>query len=379
MKRHQDLASPRSLTPCWTTPLTRASTLVLALALTACGGGAGGGGGTAPSGTSGAGSGGRDQIRIVGSSTVYPFATKVAEQFGRKTRFKTPVIESTGSGGGFKLFCAGLGVRHPDISNASRAIKPSEIELCARNGVTEITEVKIGFDGIVIANQKGADVYDLSRRDLYLALAKEVPDGDGGIQPNPYQSWHEIDPNLPEAEIEVFGPPPTSGTRDAFVELVMEPGCKEFEAVAALEDQDEDRFKEVCQRIREDGRYIEAGENDNLIVQKLGANPAALGIFGFSFLDQNRDVVQGSRVEGIEPTFDNIASGEYPVSRPLFFYVKDAHVGVIPGIKEYVQEFLSDGASGPEGYLADIGLIPLPEADREQVRQEALAFADNVD
>ena len=357
--------------------LSSSLTLVLALVLSACGGGAGSGGDAAGRGTAG-GSGGRDQIRIVGSSTVYPFATKVAEQFGRKTSFKTPVIESTGSGGGLKLFCAGVGVQHPDITNSSRAIKSSEVDLCASNGVDELTEVRIGYDGIVIANQKGGQDYDISRADVFLALAKEVPDGKGGLQPNPHETWRDVNPDLPDAEIEVYGPPPTSGTRDAFVELVMEPGCEQFESIAALEDESEDRYLAVCHGIREDGRYIEAGENDNLIVQKLDANAAALGIFGFSFLDQNRDLVQGSRVEGVEPTFDNIASGAYPVSRPLFFYVKGAHVGVIPGIEQYVQEFLSDSASGPEGYLADVGLIPLPPDEKERVKEEALAFVDNV-
>jgi len=351
---------------------------LLALALTACGGGGTGSGGTGDSVTAGGSGGGRDQIRIVGSSTVYPFSTKVAEQFGRKTRFKTPVIESTGSGGGFKLFCAGVGVQHPDVTNASRAIKPSEVELCARNGVDEITEIKIGYDGIVIANKKGAELYDLSRKDLFLALAKEVPTADGGFEANPHQSWQDVDPALPDRPIEVYGPPPTSGTRDAFVELVMEKGCSQFESLQALEEEDKDRFKALCHGVREDGLYIEAGENDNLIVQKLDANPAALGIFGFSFLDQNRDLVQGSLVERVEPTFENISSGAYPVSRPLFFYVKGAHVGTIRGIEEFVDEFLSDAASGSEGYLADIGLIPLPEEERQQVLQDASSMADNV-
>jgi len=348
--------------------------LLLAGALAACGGGTQERAPAAPGG----GSGGRDQIRIVGSSTVYPFSTKVAERFGRKTQFKTPVVESTGSGGGLKLFCAGIGVQHPDITNASRAIKASEVELCAGNGVDEITEVKIGYDGIVVANQNGAQLYDLSRKGLFLALAKQVPDGEGGLQPNPYTHWREVDPDLPDAEIEVYGPPPTSGTRDAFVELVMEKGCKSFDWIAALEDEDEDRFKGLCHGVREDNRYIEVGENDNLIVQKLDANPAALGIFGFSFLDQNRDVVQGSRIEGVEPTFDNIASGAYPVSRPLFVYVKIAHVDVIPGIPEYIEEFTSDAATGPEGYLTDIGLIPLPEDERQQVLADARGLVDNV-
>ena len=324
------------------------------------------------------GGGARDEIRIVGSSTVFPFATKVAERFGRTTDYKTPVIESTGTGGGFKLFCAGIGVGHPDISNASRAVKDSEIENCATNGIEEITEVNIGYDGIVVANAKGGPDYDLSRKEIYLGLAKEIPTENGTVEPNPYTRWREIDPSLPDKEIEVYGPPPTSGTRDAFVELVMEAGCKKLPWVEQLEDTDEARFKALCHGVREDGAYIEAGENDNLIVQKLDANLDALGIFGFSFLDQNRDKIQGSKVDGVAPTFEKIAAQEYPVSRPLFFYVKKAHVGLIPGIEEYVEEFTSDRTVGPEGYLTDVGLIPLSEEKRQQVREEARSFEDNV-
>jgi phosphate transport system substrate-binding protein len=312
----------------------------------------------------------RDQIRIVGSSTVFPFATAVAEQFGNKTSFPTPVVESTGSGGGLKLFCAGVGEAHPDITDASRRIKQSEVDTCAENGVTEITEVKIGFDGIVLANNKNAGQMDITLQELWLALAKDVPI-DGEFRPNPYTKWSEIDADLPDVRIEVLGPPPTSGTRDAFVELAMEGGCEAFEEVEALDD---DAKKAVCQTIREDGAFVEAGENDNLIVQKLQANPRAFGIFGFSFLDQNVDVIQGSLIEGVEPTFEDIADGGYPVSRSLYFYVKNAHVGVVPGIEEYVAEFTSEAAFGEDGYLADKGLIPLPEADREAVRKEALAF-----
>jgi phosphate transport system substrate-binding protein len=322
---------------------------------------------------------GRDQIRIVGSSTVYPFSTKVAEQFGRSSGFKTPVIESTGTGGGFKLFCAGVGESYPDVTNASRAVKASEIELCAENGVTEITEVKVGYDGIVVANSKAAPQFNLTRHEVFLALAKEVPGETAGeLSPNPYRTWQDINPELPAEEIEVLGPPPTSGTRDAFVELVMEPGCDEIPWVKALAKDDPDRFKAICHGIREDGAYVEAGENDNLIVQKLEANPHALGIFGYSFLDQNLDRIQGSRIDGVEPTFDNIASQAYPVARPLFFYVKAAHAGVIPGVQEFVAEFVSDRSMGEEGYLADAGLIPLPAEELAQVRSDATGFAHNV-
>lgn len=314
----------------------------------------------------------RDYISIVGSSTVYPFATVVAEQYGKTSGFKTPKIESTGSGGGLKLFCAGVGVNHPDITNASRRIKASEVETCAENGVKEILEVKIGYDGIVLANSKRVKPYDLSLKYIFLALAKEVPDPKGGEKtvPNPYRKWSDVNPALPRLKIEVLGPPPTSGTRDAFVELAMEGGCKTFEWIEAMEKSDKDAYKALCQTIREDGAYIEAGENDNLIVQKLKANRSALGIFGFSYLDQNTDVVQGAKVEGAEPDFDNIASGDYPLSRPLFFYVKKAHIGVIPGIKEYLAEFVSEKAIGSDGYLADKGLIPMPEEELQSIQKD---------
>jgi len=320
----------------------------------------------------------RDQIQIVGSSTVYPFATKVAENFGRTTDFKTPIVESTGSGGGLKLFCSGIGVEHPDITNSSRAIKSSEVELCKQNGVTEVTEVKIGYDGIVIANAKSSNRVDLTRKQIFLALAKDVPDGTGKLKPNPYKTWNQIDPSLPNTKIEVLGPPPTSGTRDAFVELAMEGGCKAWDWIAAVKSADKSRYKAICHTVREDGAYVEAGENDNLIVQKLEANPDAYGIFGYSFLDQNADKVQGSLVDGVQPTFENIASGDYPVSRPLFFYVKRAHANVIPGINEYVKEFTSDRSWGDEGYLSDAGLIPMPTDERSKVSDEARALKPNV-
>jgi phosphate transport system substrate-binding protein len=315
----------------------------------------------------------RDYITVVGSSTVFPFATTVAENFGRTTSFKTPKIESTGSGGGLKLFCSGVGVDHPDITNSSRRIKGSEFDNCQASGVKEIVEVKIGYDGIAIANSKAAPHLDLTPKDIFLALAKDVPDPKGGdnLVANPYKTWKEVNDSLPDAKIEVLGPPPTSGTRDAFVELAMEAGCDSIDSIKALKKTDKDKHKAVCHGVREDGAYIEAGENDNLIVQKLEANPNALGIFGFSFLDQNADKIQGSKVNGVEPTFETISSGDYPVSRSLFFYVKKAHVGTIPGIEEYVTEFTSDKAWGPEGYLADKGLIPLPDDMRAKVAKSA--------
>jgi len=326
----------------------------------------------------------RDYISIVGSSTVYPFATVVAEQFGRATDYKTPKIESTGSGGGLKLFCSGVGVVHPDVTNSSRRIKESEVESCAANGVDDIIEVKIGYDGIVLANAASAQVYELTRKDIFLALAKDVPNPDGGeeLVPNPYEKWSDINAALPATSIEVLGPPPTSGTRDAFVELAMEGGCKTYDWIKAVKSENKNQYKSICHTIREDGRFIEAGENDNLIVQKLSANPDALGIFGFSFLDQNADIVQGSVVDGSEPTFEAIAEGAYPVSRPLYFYVKKAHVDAIPGIREYLAEFTSDKAMGDDGYLADKGLIPLPDEERAAVIQavrslEPLQLANN--
>lgn len=313
---------------------------------------------------------GRDTISIVGSSTVYPFATVVAEKFGKKTEFKTPKIESTGSGGGMKLFCSGVGLKTPDITNSSRAMKKSEYEKCQKNGVTDITQVQIGYDGIAIANSKKASLFKLTRKDLFLALADKVPNPDGSetLVTNPYNTWKQVNMSLPDTKIEVLGPPPTSGTRDAFAELAMEGGCKQFDWIKSMKKKDKNAYKQICHTIREDGHYIEAGENDNLIVQKLEKNPDALGIFGFSFLEQNDDKVQGSLVEGKAPEFETIADGSYPISRPLFFYVKNAHLTSIPGMKEFLQEFTSEGAMGNEGYLIDKGLIPLSTTERTALR-----------
>jgi phosphate transport system substrate-binding protein len=312
----------------------------------------------------------RDQIRVVGSSTVFPFTSTVIERFAQTTNYPAPIIESTGTGGGMRFFCAGIGEEHPDITGASRAMKDSEFEMCVSNGVTEVTELQVGYDGIVLANSLSAEQIDVTKGQLFQALAAEV-EVDGEIVANPYTTWAEIDPSLPDVEIEVLGPPPTSGTRDAFVELVMEEGCTEFPAIAALEETDEDRFEQICATMREDGHFVEAGENDNLIVQRLQANEGAFGIFGYSFLEENQDVIAGNAIGGMEPTFDTIASGDYGVSRPLFIYIKNAHVDVIPGMREFLNEYTSDRAWGPEGYLTDIGLIPLPEDMREAEAQEA--------
>jgi phosphate transport system substrate-binding protein len=339
----------------------------------------------------------RDYISIVGSSTVYPFATVVAEQFGRNSQYKTPKVESTGSGGGLKLFCAGIGVEHPDVTNASRRIKKSEQENCAKNGISDIIEMKVGYDGIVLANAKSGTRMELTLKDIFLALAKQVPGADGKLVDNPYGTWKDVNSALPAIKIEVLGPPPTSGTRDAFVELAMEGGAKKFDDLKALRkakgadavkplmaklgipesafnEKGKKVFKAVAHAIREDGAYIEAGENDNLIIQKLTANPKALGIFGFSFLDQNADKVQGSVIDGKEPTFDAISEGGYPVSRALYFYVKKAHVGKVPGIEGYLAEFTSEKAFGEEGYLTDKGLIPMPADERKKFAQDAKAL-----
>lgn len=329
----------------------------------------------------------RDYITVVGSSTVYPFSTVVAERFGKSTQFKTPKVESTGSGGGFKLFCQGVGVQTPDITNASRRIKASEVALCAKNSVTDIVEVLIGYDGIVLGKSNKTAQLAFTRQELFLALAKEVPNPDGTetMVENPYNNWSDVNPALPNRKIEVLGPPPTSGTRDAFSELVLEGGCKKTDWIAALKKQSsaaekagdgklatalKNQYKSICHSVREDGAFIEAGENDNLIVQKLDANPNALGIFGFSFLDQNADKIQGAHIDGFAPTFDSISDGSYPVSRPLYFYVKKAHVGVIPGLDEYLAEFTSEKAFGDEGYLTAKGMIPLSQKKRGIVKSD---------
>lgn len=345
---------------------------------------------------------GRDTVTIVGSSTVYPFATVVAERFGRSTSFKTPKIESTGSGGGLKLFCKGVGTGTPDITNASRRIKQSEYDRCQSNGVKDIVEVLVGYDGIAIANSKKAPLLKLTLADLYLALAKDVPGPDGKLIPNPNKTWRDVNPSLPNTAIEVLGPPPTSGTRDAFAELALGGGAQSFADIKtlrglksddvqeinalmgrlgipsgvykALEEKKgaapkgKDVFKTIAYAVREDGVYIEAGENDNLIVQKLEANPGAVGVFGYSFLEENADKVQGSSIDGVSPSFDSIADGDYPVSRPLYFYIKAAHAGKIPGIQEYAEEFTSNRAMGEDGYLPERGLIPLGDAELQQVQ-----------
>ena len=313
----------------------------------------------------------RDQIRVVGSSTVFPFSQAAAEEFAKKSAKRAPVVESTGTGGGMKIFCGGIGPQHADVTGASRAMTESEYKDCIKNGVTDITEVQIGFDGIAFAASKDSADLSLSKKQLFQALASEV-EVDGKIVANPYKTWNQIDKSLPSTPITVFGPPPTSGTRDAWVELVMEAGCKEFPAIKALEKK---RHDEVCKRMRQDGPFIEAGENDNLIVQRLSADKNAHGIFGFSFLYENSDKLKSAKIANVVATIETIADGSYGVSRPIFFYVKNAHRKVIPGLPEFVAEYVSEGSMGQGGYLTDRGLIPLSKDKGAEVRKNATTGA----
>ncbi|BCB07382.1 phosphate ABC transporter substrate-binding protein [Vreelandella venusta] len=300
----------------------------------------------------------RDQIRIVGSSTVYPFASYVTEEFGATTGNPTPVIESTGSGGGLRLFCNGLGEGTPDITNASRRMKPSEFERCEENGVTDITEAKIGSDGIVLGQSADNDEVNFTLEHIFLAVAAQVP-VDGELVDNPYTNWSEIDGSLPDREISIYGPPTTSGTRDAFEELVMEAASEELGAYG----------DEGYTEIRADGVYIDAGENDNLIVQRLSEDTGAFGIFGYSFLEENTDTISAASINGVEPEVEAISSGEYPVARSLWFYLKNQHADEVAPMYDYANMFMEELMIGSDGYLIDIGLIPLPEAEREQARQ----------
>jgi len=311
----------------------------------------------------------KSEIRVVGSSTVYPFSTKVAQEFKNKTG-QNVVVESTGSGGGHKLFCDGVGSGTADMTNSSRRQKKSEFDKCAGNGVNDIVEVKIGFDGIVLSNAVDATPLNLTSKQVFQAFAKDVPmsDTDCILQANPYNTWADIDASLPSTKIEAYGPPPTSGTRDAFVEVAMEGGAKKFECLSALRGADKNAFKKIAHNVREDGKWIDSGENDNAIVQTLVNTPTAMGIFGYSFLDQNADKIKGANVDGVEPTFENIAAGDYAISRSLYFYIKKDHVASNPGIQGFALEFTSEQASGPGGYLEEIGLVPLPDAERAKYR-----------
>ena len=340
------------------TLLTAASAVAL-IAVAACGDGAGGGSAT------------RSGIWAAGSSTVFPFATRVAENFNRTQGGAAPRIESLGTGGGIQAFCQGVGPTTPDIANASRQMKQSEFDLCAKNGVTDIVEIKIGFDGIVIATARNGNGFNFELNDLYEGLAKQVPGPNGTFIANPAKTWNEVNKGLPVQRIQVYGPPPTSGTRDGFLELGMTPGAKLVPAAAAAEKSDKDRFEALAHTLREDGAWIDSGENDNAIVQTLTRTPGALGVFGYSFLEENMTSVKAALINGVAPTAETIGDGSYPLSRTLYIYVKISHLDTTPGLSDFIEEFLSDAAAGPDGYLQDRGMIPLP-ADQLLAARAAL-------
>jgi phosphate transport system substrate-binding protein len=345
-----------------TRTLFAATSAIALLALGACG-----------DNNSGSSQGARAGIWAAGSSTVFPFTTRVAENFARTSGGAAPRVESLGTGGGIQAFCQGTGPTTPDIANASRRMKKSEFEMCQKNGVTDIVELKIGYDGLVIATALDAPDYGFEGDDLYLALAKEVPGPNGSFIANPNTTWSQVNPGLPSSRIMVYGPPPTSGTRDSWLELGMAPSAKTIPQLAALDESDSDRFETLAHTLREDGAWIDSGENDNAIVQTLTRTPGSTGVFGYSFLEQNADSVKAHSVNGVMPTPETIASGEYPISRSMFIYVKKAHIGVTPGLKEFVMEYMSDAAAGRGGYLQDRGLVPLPA--EELTAQRALATA----
>jgi len=313
-----------------------------------------------------------EPIKIVGSSTVYPFAKAVAETFSEKTGHPLPKLTPTGSGGGLKLFCAGNGPDTPDITNASRRIKRSEYDLCKTNGVSKILEIKIGYDGIVLANAKTAPSFQLTTRELYLALAEQVPSPDDSEEliTNPYVRWTQINPDLPDKVIEILGPPPTSGTRDAFSELALERGCQEYPRLKQIKKRDKAQFRKLCRTIRKDGHFIESGERDHLIVESLQQNSqATIGIFGYNFLARAREHLKGASVDGIKPTDQTIASAIYPLSRALYFYVKADRLNSVNGLDEYISEFTSEKTWGPDGYLSKLNLIPMSGEERRHYRQ----------
>lgn len=310
----------------------------------------------------------REEIRAVGSSTVFPFTTAVAENFNRQhPEFRAPIVESTGTGGGLKLFCGGVGSRHPDVANASRRITASELSDCNANGVREVVEVQIGIDGLVMVQGRQAVPLNLTLRDVYLALAAE-PWG----QRQTARTWKDVNPELPAIRIEVLGPPPTSGTRDAFNELYMQAGCLTNPAMEELRKQDNARFRQICEGIREDGAYVDAGENDNLLVQQLTQNPIGIGAFGFSYYEANTDRLRGVPINGVAPTYETISAFQYPGARPMFIYAKGEHARAIRGLRDFLEEYTSEGAWGPRGYLSRRGLIASPDAVRERYRERAV-------
>jgi phosphate transport system substrate-binding protein len=345
-----------------TRTLLAAASAVALLALGACG-----------DNQSAESQGARAGIWAAGSSTVFPFATRVAENYNRTAGGAAPRVESLGTGGGIQAFCQGVGPNTPDIANASRPMKKSEFELCQKNGVTDIVELKIGYDGIVIATARTGNSFNFRLQDLYSGLAKEVPGAGGAFVANPATTWNQVNPALPEQRIQVYGPPPTSGTRDAFLELGMAPGAELIPALKAIKDADKDRFETLAHTLREDNAWVDSGENDNAIVQTLTRTPGSLGVFGYSFLEQNMDTVKAETIDGIAPTLETIADGSYPLARSLYIYVKKQHVGVIPGLEQFVQEFMSEASAGRGGYLQDRGLVPLP-AD-QLAAQRAIATA----
>jgi len=345
-----------------TRTLLAAASAVALLALGACG-----------DNQSAASQGARAGIWAAGSSTVFPFATRVAENFARASGGAAPRVESLGTGGGIQAFCQGVGPTTPDIANASRPMKKSEFELCQKNGVTDIVEIKIGFDGIVIATARTGNSFNFRLQDLYAGLAKEVPGANGAFVANPNTTWQQVNAALPAQRIQVYGPPPTSGTRDAFLELGMAPGAELIPALKTIKDADKDRFEALAHTLREDNLWVDSGENDNAIVQTLTRTPGSLGVFGYSFLEQNSDSVKAATVNGVAPNFETIASGDYPISRSMYVYVKKAHIGVTPGLDLFVTEYLSDAASGRGGYLQDRGLVPLPAPELEAQRQAVRA------
>ncbi|MFV1849612.1 MAG: substrate-binding domain-containing protein [Porticoccaceae bacterium] len=318
----------------------------------------------------------RDQIRIVGSSTIFPLTTKVAEHYAKTTGEPAPVVESTGSGGGFKLFCGGIGEQYPDIVDASRPITGSETAICAANSVRNISEIKIGYDGIVLLGSRQAPSMEITARQLYLALARTIPIN-GASVPNPNEKWSDVDPTLPDIKIRVYGPPPTSGTRDLMGQLLMDQGCATFSDIASLEASDPDSFRLLCRTIREDGAYIEAGENDRLVISKLEKDPTSYGVMGFNNLERNREKLQGIPVNGVAPDYETILDGSYPASRALYLYVKDDHQQLVRSLGNFVSTYVSEAVIGEEGLLADNGLVPLTTDERGETMSQAAKFAGN--
>ena len=309
----------------------------------------------------------RDHVRVVGSSTLFPYATMVAERFGRQGRWRTPIVESVGTGGGFRLFCAGVGVATPDIVDASRPMTAVEIADCRKHGVGAVVGIRVGLDGMLLANARSAPAFSLTREQLFLAVARTVP-ARGRLVPNPYRRWREISPALPDLPISIYGPAPNHGTRDAFVALAMVPACERFPEIRVLQQAVRQQY---CQSVREDGAWIDISGDYALLFARLVANPDALGVIGFSYLERNRDQIKAATIDGIAPTIEAISAWTYPLSRPLFIYVKRAHIGRIPGLDEFVQEFLSDRAIGPRGYLVEQGLTPQPAAWLQAERAKA--------